>query len=109
MDFQMLLAASFYLLCLIHSLPFSYAQTDRVPALFIFGDSTVDVGNNNELPTIIKANFPPYGRDYINQTPTGRFSNGKLATDFIGNIAIKAYIPVSSFLFISHIIIRSIL
>ncbi|GMN32416.1 hypothetical protein TIFTF001_041725 [Ficus carica] len=83
MDFQMLLAASFYLLCLIHSLPFSYAQTDRVPALFIFGDSTVDVGNNNELPTIIKANFPPYGRDYINQTPTGRFSNGKLATDFI--------------------------
>ncbi|GMN32099.1 hypothetical protein TIFTF001_055871 [Ficus carica] len=83
MDFQMLLAASFYLLCLIHSLPFSYAQTDRVPALFIFGYSTVHVENNNELPTIIKANFPPYGRDYINQTPTGRFSNGKLATDFI--------------------------
>ncbi|KAL6141863.1 hypothetical protein ACLB2K_060149 [Fragaria x ananassa] len=53
-----------------------------VPALFIFGDSVVDVGNNNNLSTVIKANFPPYGRDFVNHKPTGRFCNGKLATDF---------------------------
>lgn len=55
-----------------------------VPALFIFGDSVVDVGNNNYIYTIVKSNFPPYGRDFIGHTPTGRFSNGKLATDFTG-------------------------
>ncbi|CAA3020644.1 GDSL esterase lipase At5g22810 [Olea europaea subsp. europaea] len=53
-----------------------------VPALFIFGDSVVDVGNNNNLETIVKANFPPYGRDFVNHKPTGRFCNGKLASDF---------------------------
>jgi len=55
-----------------------------VPALFIFGDSVVDVGNNNHKLTVIKANFPPYGRDFENHYPTGRFCNGKLATDFTG-------------------------
>ncbi|XVF07773.1 hypothetical protein REPUB_Repub06bG0168600 [Reevesia pubescens] len=53
-----------------------------VPALIIFGDSVVDVGNNNNLNTLIKANFPPYGRDFVTHRPTGRFCNGKLATDF---------------------------
>lgn len=55
-----------------------------VPALFIFGDSVVDAGNNNYLKTIVKANFPPYGRDFPKQIPTGRFCNGKLASDFTG-------------------------
>lgn len=55
-----------------------------VPALCIFGDSVVDVGNNNNLPTLIKANFPPYGRDFVGHRPTGRFCNGKLATDYTG-------------------------
>lgn len=54
----------------------------RVPALFIFGDSILDVGNNNYLPTFVKANFLPYGRDFENHIPTGRFSNGKLISDF---------------------------
>ncbi|XP_068651679.1 GDSL esterase/lipase APG-like [Aristolochia californica] len=59
------------------------AQTDLklVPAIITFGDSVVDVGNNNYLPTILKADFPPYGRDFVNHSPTGRFCNGKLATD----------------------------
>ncbi|XP_066371647.1 GDSL esterase/lipase APG-like [Miscanthus floridulus] len=52
-----------------------------VPAVMTFGDSTVDVGNNDYLHTIIKANFPPYGRDFANHVATGRFCNGKLATD----------------------------
>lgn len=55
-----------------------------VPALFIFGDSVADVGNNNNLLTIVKANFPPYGRDFVNHKPTGRFCNGKLAMDYTG-------------------------
>ena len=55
-----------------------------VPALITFGDSAVDVGNNNYLPTLFKANDPPYGRDFINHQPTGRFCNGKLATDITG-------------------------
>lgn len=55
-----------------------------VPALFLFGDSVVDAGNNNNVKTIIKANFPPYGRDFSNHKPTGRFCNGKLASDFTG-------------------------
>ncbi|XVF56714.1 hypothetical protein PTKIN_Ptkin06aG0142400 [Pterospermum kingtungense] len=56
------------------------------PAMFIFGDSIVDAGNNNILSTIIKADFPPYGRDFINQKPTGRFCNGKLALDSTAEI-----------------------
>ncbi|XP_022767210.1 GDSL esterase/lipase At5g03810-like isoform X2 [Durio zibethinus] len=61
----------------------SVANADPlVPALIIFGDSVVDVGNNNNLNTPIKANFPPYGRDFVTHNPTGRFCNGKLATDF---------------------------
>uniref|UniRef100_A0A2N9GVI7 GDSL esterase/lipase n=1 Tax=Fagus sylvatica TaxID=28930 RepID=A0A2N9GVI7_FAGSY len=65
-----------------------------VPALFIFGDSVVDVGNNNNLHTIIKANFPPYGRDFVNNKPTGRFCNGKLAADFTAeNLGFTTYPP----------------
>ncbi|CAL9767407.1 unnamed protein product [Musa acuminata subsp. burmannicoides] len=52
-----------------------------VPALITFGDSTVDVGNNDYLKTVFRADFPPYGRDFKNHEPTGRFCNGKLATD----------------------------
>ncbi|MED6180637.1 hypothetical protein PIB30_011943 [Stylosanthes scabra] len=65
-----------------------------VPALFIFGDSVVDVGNNNNLHTIVKANFPPYGRDFKNHRSTGRFCNGKLATDFTAeNLGFTSYPP----------------
>ncbi|KAF5931987.1 hypothetical protein HYC85_028158 [Camellia sinensis] len=56
-------------------------QSTLVPAIITFGDSAVDVGNNDYIPTIFKANYPPYGRDFVNHKPTGRFCNGKLATD----------------------------
>ena len=59
-------------------------STTLVPAIFTFGDSAVDVGNNDYLPTIFKANYPPYGRDFVNHKATGRFCNGKLATDITG-------------------------
>lgn len=74
---------SLLVLCLIIATISSTALGDPlVPALCIFGDSVVDAGNNNNLQTLIKANFLPYGRDFVTHRPTGRFCNGKLATDF---------------------------
>lgn len=55
-----------------------------VPGIITFGDSTVDVGNNDYIHTLFKADFPPYGRDFKNHRPTGRFCNGKLSTDITG-------------------------
>ncbi|XP_022155109.1 probable LRR receptor-like serine/threonine-protein kinase At1g05700 [Momordica charantia] len=56
------------------------------PAILMFGDSAVDVGNNNNRSTLFKANYPPYGRDFISHKPTGRFSNGKLVSDITAEI-----------------------
>lgn len=78
-------SSSFFLLLLALLLAASNSQP-LVPAMFIFGDSVVDAGNNNHLDTIVKANFPPYGRDFVNHRPTGRFCNGKLASDFTGTL-----------------------
>lgn len=59
----------------------------QVPCYFIFGDSLVDNGNNNQLTSLAKANYFPYGIDFPGG-PSGRFSNGKTAVDVIGeNIA----------------------
>ncbi|KAG5516984.1 hypothetical protein RHGRI_037656 [Rhododendron griersonianum] len=70
------------------------ALNNSVQAIFVFGDSTADPGNNNYVTTIFKANFPPYGRDFPNQVPTGRFSNGRLANDFIASyVGIKENVP----------------
>ncbi|KAF9683630.1 hypothetical protein SADUNF_Sadunf04G0033800 [Salix dunnii] len=59
------------------------AARHNVTCVLVFGDSSVDPGNNNRLPTTMKGNFPPYGKDFFHRHPTGRFSNGRLATDFI--------------------------
>ncbi|KAK1311255.1 GDSL esterase/lipase [Acorus calamus] len=53
-----------------------------VPAMFIFGDSLIDNGNNNNLPSFAKANYYPYGIDF-DGGPTGRFSNGYTMVDEI--------------------------
>lgn len=58
----------------------------KVPALFAFGDSIVDPGNNNHITTIVKCDFPPYGKDFMGGKPTGRFCNGKIPTDLIADI-----------------------
>lgn len=65
-----------------------------VPAIIVFGDSSVDSGNNNYISTLAKSNFWPYGRDFTNGTPTGRFSNGRIPTDFISDaFRIKPTVP----------------
>ncbi|XP_031262437.1 GDSL esterase/lipase At2g23540 [Pistacia vera] len=55
-------------------------------ASFIFGDSLVDAGNNNYLPTLSKANIRPNGIDFkaSNGNPTGRYTNGRTIGDIIG-------------------------
>ncbi|KDP31296.1 hypothetical protein JCGZ_11672 [Jatropha curcas] len=62
---------------------YGYVESSKVPAIFVFGDSLVDVGNNNYLSSIAKANYFPYGVD-SGIGPTGRFSNGKTFVDILG-------------------------
>ncbi|OMO65238.1 Lipase, GDSL [Corchorus olitorius] len=59
------------------------ASNFNVTSVLVFGDSSLDPGNNNILDTSMKSNFLPYGKDFFRGRPTGRFSNGRLATDFI--------------------------
>lgn len=65
-------------------------------AMFVFGDSLVDTGNNNYIASTARANFRPNGIDYIDSKPTGRFCNGKIISDFIsdfmGTPPIKPYL-----------------
>ncbi|XP_059661940.1 GDSL esterase/lipase At2g04570-like [Cornus florida] len=66
----------------------------KVPAIIVFGDSSVDAGNNNQIPTIARSNFEPYGRNFAGGRPTGRFSNGRIPTDFIsGAFGLKPIVP----------------
>ncbi|KAI4336754.1 hypothetical protein L6164_015242 [Bauhinia variegata] len=68
-----------------------------VPALIVFGDSIMDTGNNNNIKTIVKCNFPPYGKDFEGGLPTGRFCNGKVPSDIIvEELGIKEYLPAYS-------------
>ncbi|KAL3615115.1 hypothetical protein CASFOL_040776 [Castilleja foliolosa] len=63
-------------------------------ALLIFGDSTVDPGNNNYIDTLFKGNFAPYGTNFVNRIATGRFTDGRLITDFVASyVGIKEYMP----------------
>jgi phospholipase/lecithinase/hemolysin len=70
------------------------AKNVPVPAVFFFGDSYADTGNNDYISTSIKGNFPPYGRDFIHHIPTGRISNGKLIPDYIvEGLGVKDLLP----------------
>ncbi|CAD6338272.1 unnamed protein product [Miscanthus lutarioriparius] len=55
------------------------------PAMYVLGDSTLDVGNNNYLPgaNVPRANRRYYGIDFPGGVSTGRFSNGYNTADFI--------------------------
>ncbi|CAK9316298.1 unnamed protein product [Citrullus colocynthis] len=65
---------------------------------FIFGDSSVDGGNNNYVMNATsdcRANFPPHGETFFH-IPTGRFCDGRIIPDFLTEYAempfIKAYL-----------------
>ncbi|XP_020229288.1 GDSL esterase/lipase At2g40250 [Cajanus cajan] len=77
-------------LCMLNSV----TTASNVTAIFAFGDSTVDSGNNNHFNTLFRSDHLPYGRDFPTHLPTGRFSNGKIATDFLAQIlGIKDLLP----------------
>ncbi|XP_057840656.1 GDSL esterase/lipase At2g42990 [Cryptomeria japonica] len=66
----------------------------KVPAMFMFGDSYGDTGNNDFIVTLVTGDFPPYGRDFKDHIATGRISNGKLMSDyFVEGLGIKELLP----------------
>ncbi|CAL0307716.1 unnamed protein product [Lupinus luteus] len=71
------------------------SNAPKFSSILVFGDSTVDSGNNNDLIfSVSKANHEPYGRDFPGHVPTGIFSNGKLVPDFIASyLNIKDTVP----------------
>lgn len=81
-------------------------------ASFIFGDSLVDAGNNNYLPTLSKANMPPNGIDFkaTNGNPTGRYTNGRTIGDLVGkllNIKKTCYYSSFPFLYLINLLLFS--
>lgn len=59
------------------------AASPQFSAMFVFGDSLTDAGNNNYLNSLAKANYVPYGIDFV-EGPSGRFCNGRTIVDFLG-------------------------
>lgn len=66
---------------------------NALPASFVFGDSLVDVGNNNYIVTLSKADQIPNGIDFPTHQPTGRFTNGRTIANILG----KAANPINYF------------
>ncbi|XP_054819334.1 GDSL esterase/lipase EXL3-like isoform X2 [Prosopis cineraria] len=65
-----------------------------IPAVFVLGDSIMDTGNNNDLVSLAKCNYPPYGRDFKGGVSTGRCCNGKVPSDLIvEELGIKELLP----------------
>ncbi|XP_004289057.1 PREDICTED: GDSL esterase/lipase At5g55050-like [Fragaria vesca subsp. vesca] len=90
----LLCVSSFSFLVLFQTFLFVFvfvpvANTDdqvapKPAAIFIFGDSTVDVGTNKLLRnSLSRADFSPNGVDFPYAIPTGRFSNGLNSADQI--------------------------
>ncbi|XWS45332.1 hypothetical protein CRYUN_Cryun15aG0127300 [Craigia yunnanensis] len=79
---------AFVLLCISLSYLVNAADdnSEGFGASFIFGDSLVDAGNNNYLPTLSRANIPPNGIDFkaSGGNPTGRYTNGRTIGDIVG-------------------------
>lgn len=69
-------------------------STKDFPAILVFGDSTVDTGNNNFIATAVRGDHLPYGQDFPGGVPSGRFSNGKLLPDILASmIGLKETVP----------------
>lgn len=71
--------------CILLLLPWVATAQRKLPAIFVFGDSLSDAGNNNYIRTLSKANSPPNGMDFPGGYATGRFTNGRTTVDIIGN------------------------
>lgn len=78
-------------------------QSNKV-ALFVFGDSLFEAGNNGYLPNATAETDPatawPYGETFFHYS-TGRFTDGRIVPDFIGtytlrHLSIKCYLHCTS-------------
>ncbi|KAL7613001.1 GDSL esterase/lipase At5g42170 [Lactuca sativa] len=96
---MILLVVNVILFCLYASICLCSSQgtinpPEKVSAVLAFGDSFLDPGNNDYITTPLKANFLPYGKDFMGGKPTGRFSNGKNIGDFFAEgLGVKEYLP----------------
>eukprot|EP00270_Netrium_digitus_P008776 TRINITY_DN2637_c0_g1_i1.p1 TRINITY_DN2637_c0_g1~~TRINITY_DN2637_c0_g1_i1.p1 ORF type:complete len:106 (-),score=4.18 TRINITY_DN2637_c0_g1_i1:231-548(-) len=65
----------------------SVSQASYITKMYSFGDSTLDVGTLKYDEKLVSASkvalYYPYGLDYI--VGSGRFCNGKLVIDYLGN------------------------
>ncbi|KAM0013343.1 putative triacylglycerol lipase [Helianthus debilis subsp. tardiflorus] len=65
---------------------------ETLSANFVFGDSLVEVGNNNYITSLSKANYAPNGIDF--GMPTGRYTNGRTIVDILGEeLGLQKYTP----------------
>ncbi|KAK6125645.1 hypothetical protein DH2020_040621 [Rehmannia glutinosa] len=77
--------ASIAIICSTEAGNLVAAGSPQFSAMFAFGDSLTDPGNNNYLNSLAKANYVPYGVDF-NEGPSGRFCNGKTGVDYLGEL-----------------------
>ncbi|XP_026418309.1 GDSL esterase/lipase At4g16230-like isoform X1 [Papaver somniferum] len=81
----------FIKICLAYSIN---SNESNYLVIFVFGDSLVDAGNNNRLIHLAKYNVEPNGIDFPGGIPTGRYTNGQTAIDFVGQgLGFKNFIP----------------
>ncbi|KAI3993505.1 hypothetical protein MKX01_002518 [Papaver californicum] len=65
-----------------------------IQAIYAFGDSTLDSGNNDYINTLFTGDHLPYGRDFPGYAASGRFSNGRLTGDFlVSYLGLKNALP----------------
>ncbi|XP_010511053.1 PREDICTED: GDSL esterase/lipase At1g58725-like [Camelina sativa] len=83
MKFRMLWLALVLIIAVESNAAAKQGKNTTIAALIVFGDSIMDTGNNNNLPTLLKCNFPPYGKDFPGGSATGRFSDGRVPSDLI--------------------------
>ncbi|WCJ39342.1 GDSL lipase [Euphorbia peplus] len=93
-----------YVLCVVNlcvslknpSVCYEKIKEEEHKALFIFGDSLFDPGNNQYLNGSTdegsQATSWPYGQSFFDH-PTGRLSDGRIVPDFIAQFANLALIP----------------
>ncbi|KAI4357954.1 hypothetical protein L6164_001866 [Bauhinia variegata] len=91
------LTLCFLLICL---LPLASASNPNhrehhpkhVEAIYVFGDSLYDSGNDIHIKTNATAKFLPFGIDFGGK-PTGRCTNGKTVVDYIAILLGLPFVP----------------
>ncbi|KAF6175393.1 hypothetical protein GIB67_036484 [Kingdonia uniflora] len=80
--------------CLLLLLVCVKSRKPLAPALYVFGDSLVDAGNNNYLKSSRgKVNYKPYGTNFEGGQPTGRYTDGKTGSDYIADFLGLPLVP----------------